>query len=124
MLSEPGDGGDAILAIMPAAPGSRLIGVVAGRLDRAATGERFAAPAAAAPVAPGDYASIVIYGPVQVRTTADLRAGQRVTMDSTGIRPLRTVMVDGVSLAEAVPTLGTTLGAPQDGLVWVLVNPQ
>jgi hypothetical protein len=55
--------------------------------------------------------SIIIYGPVPVCTIADLHVSQRVT-------------VEGVSLAEATPTLGSTLSAAQDGLVWVLVNPQ
>ncbi len=98
----------------PATPGSRLVGVVAGRVDRAATpgpGGRFGAPAVTTPAAPGDYVSIIIYGPVPVCTIADLHVSQRVT-------------VEGVSLAEATPTLGSTLSAAQDGLVWVLVNPQ
>jgi hypothetical protein len=38
---------------------------------------------------------------------------------------LKTVLVEGVTLAESVPTVGIALGAvDEDGLAWVLVNPQ
>jgi len=35
------------------------------------------------------------------------------------------VVVEGVTLTESAPTVGIALTAPdEDGLVWVLVNPQ
>ena len=41
------------------------------------------------------------------------------------MRALKTVVVEGVALAESAPVLGVALAAPdEDGLVWVLVNPQ
>jgi hypothetical protein len=38
-------------------------------------------------------------------------------------RALKTVVVEGLTLAESAPTIGIALAAPDEGgLVWVLVN--
>jgi len=78
---------------------------------------------------PGDYLTIVIYGPMQVRASTaggPIQAGTRLAVGDDGLaRPLRTVTVEGVTLAESAPLIGIALDAPDaDGLVWVLVNPQ
>jgi hypothetical protein len=76
------------------------------------------------PAAPGDYLAVVIYGPAQVQAGAGIQAGQRVTLGAAGVRALRRVTVEGVTLDEGGASLGIALEAAQDGLAWVLVNPQ
>lgn len=41
-----------------------------------------------------------------------------------GVRPLQTRIVEGMVVSEGAPVIGTAMGPAQDGLVWVLVNPQ
>ncbi|MEZ4768421.1 MAG: hypothetical protein R2844_08340 [Caldilineales bacterium] len=83
-------------------------------------------PRSGEPAAPGEeYLSVVIYGPVQVKAAGELEVGQRVTVDDTGVvRAMRRVEVEGVTLDEGGPSLGLSLDTAQDGMVWVLVNPQ
>jgi len=52
--------------------------------------------------------------------------GIRLAVGDRGVaQALKTVLVEGVTLAESVPTVGIALGAvDEDGLAWVLVNPQ
>jgi hypothetical protein len=82
----------------------------------------------AGPARPGDYVAITVLGVAQVKVQdgAAIRPGQRLTAaDTPGhARALRTVQVEGVRVDESGPTLGVALQAAQDGLVWVLVNPQ
>lgn len=80
---------------------------------------------------PGDFVSIVIYGPVQVK--ANIASGSIVTgtqlavTDNSEARALQTVEVNGVRLAESAPTIGIALESLEtdqpDDLIWVLVNP-
>ncbi len=137
--------------VVPAAAGQTAIGVVRGRaeLEQTAVGAPlysaplYSAPLYSAPLregesgarlipasgfaAPGDFLSIVIYGPIQVKgSDTTITPGTRLVVASDGsARPLKTLVVEGVTLAESAPTIGIALAAPDpDGLVWVLVNPQ
>jgi hypothetical protein len=114
------------------------VGVVRGRavLDEAPegqelrpgeTGRRLVPHDGAAQ--PGEYLSIVIYGPMQVKVGAaagPIQPGTRLVVGGSGAaRALKTVVVEGLTLAESAPTIGIALTAPDAaGLVWVLVNPQ
>lgn len=78
---------------------------------------------------PGEYVTIAIYGPVQVKASqigSQITAGTRLAVDENGrARPLQTTEVNGIQVAESAPTIGIALDQPSaDGLVWVLVNPQ
>jgi hypothetical protein len=55
-----------------------------------------------------------------------IQPGIRLAADDYGrTRALKTVVVEGVTLSESAPTVGIALGTvDEDGLVWVLVNPQ
>jgi hypothetical protein len=71
---------------------------------------------------------VVYSGPMQVSVAPGetaIAAGGRVAAAADGrVRPLRSRMVDGMVVAEGVPTLGVALGEAVDGAIWVLVNPQ
>jgi hypothetical protein len=124
--------------VAPLEQGGTAIGVVSGRaeLDIAAaaetlregeTGERLVPREG--PAGPGEYLSILIFGPAQVKadpSAGAIQPGMRLATGEGGlVRPLRTVTVEGVELAESAPTLGIALNAPDEqGLVWVLVNPR
>ena len=78
---------------------------------------------------PGEYLTIVVSGPMQVRAAAvagAIQPGAHLTAGADGqARALNTVVVDGVTLSESAPILGIALDEPDtQGLVWVLVNPQ
>ena len=78
---------------------------------------------------PGEYVTIIIYGPVQVRaseTSAVIEPGAKLAVSEIGLaRALQSVEIDGVRLAESAPAIGIALSAAdENGLVWVLVNPQ
>lgn len=75
----------------------------------------------------GDFVAITIQGVALVRVAPDaaIEAGQRLTAsDESGrARPLRTVVVDGVTLAESAATVGVALAVPtEEGLVPVYVR--
>lgn len=73
----------------------------------------------------GEYLAIVIYGPMPVRVQQSVAPGQRLTVAANGLaRPLHTVTVDGVELAENAATVGIVLSAVDEGVAWVLVNPR
>ncbi len=80
------------------------------------------------PARPGDYVAITVLGVAQVKVQDGeaIRPGQRLTVSATPghARALRTVQVEDVSVDESGPTLGVALETINDGLVWVLVNPQ
>ena len=108
-----------------------VVGVVAGRAELVTeedhrpteTGERLVPREGAAQ--PGEYATIVYSGPMQVRATGPIAAGAKLTVDEGGnARGLRKTEVNGVRVAEDAPVLGIALSESQDSLVWVLVNPQ
>ncbi|NJN84867.1 MAG: hypothetical protein HC802_22985, partial [Caldilineaceae bacterium] len=77
---------------------------------------------------PGDFVSVIIYGPAEVAVASLIAAGERVTVAEGGsVRALRRVEVDGVQLAEAAPSLGVALedgDSDGNGRIWVMVNPQ
>lgn len=132
------DNAPTLWRVVPAREGTAAVGVVRGKaeLDQAPAGatlrdgkngQRLVPRAGAAQ--PGEYLSIVIYGPMQVRAGAQdgpIGPGTRLAVDEAGAaRALKTVVVEGIALAESAPTVGIALTAP-DGkdLVWVLVNPR
>jgi hypothetical protein len=81
------------------------------------------------PARADDYVALTVLGVAQVKVSdaeKGLPAGTRLTAAARGLaRPLKTVVVEGVTLSESAPVVGTTLDTPdEDGYVWVLVNPQ
>lgn len=76
--------------------------------------------------------TIITHGVARVNVSSDggqeIVAGARLAAGDGGrVRALRTTTVDGVTVAEAAPTVGIVLQngveAGSDG-IWVLVNPQ
>lgn len=114
-----------------------VIGVVEGRMaltpvpqvrDEGA-GERLELRGAEGPARAGDFVALTVLGLARVKVDAapaPIRPGTRLTGAADGrARALKTVVVEGVTLAESAATLGIALAAPDaDGLAWVLVNPQ
>lgn len=75
----------------------------------------------------GDFVAITVQGVALARVAPDavIESGQRLTAsDDAGLaRSLRTVEVDGVTLAESAATIGVALGVPtEEGLVPVYVR--
>lgn len=127
IADSPFDGLDMLMRVRRATSGSALIGVVSGRAEpftSSEDGTNTLVPRNGEAAALGDYLSVVIYGPVQVEAASDVAIGQRVTVDDAGLRAMRRVEVDGVTLDEGGSSLGVALDAAKDGMVWVLVNPQ
>jgi len=123
--------------VVPAGTAGTVVGVVAGRAeieetlareaDQGEAGRRLVPRDGAA--GPGEYVTIVISGPMQVRASTlsgRIEPGARVAVAEDGLaRSLRTTVVEGVTLSERAPLIGIALDAPDaEGLVWVLVNPQ
>lgn len=122
-----------------AQPGQAVVGVVAGRADLVAdesdaeAGDppmepgQYLAPREGAAL-PGEYLTVVYSGPIQVRAApgeSAITAGMRVTAAADGaVRSLVTRTVDGMVVSEGAPVLGLALAPTENGLVWVLVNPQ
>jgi hypothetical protein len=108
-----------------------IVGVVEGRMalaSRTAETSTQDLRSVDGPARPGDYVAITVLGVAQVKVQdgAAIQPGQRLTAaDTPGTaRTLRTVQVEGVRLDESGPILGVALDAAEDGMVWVLVNPQ
>lgn len=121
--------------VLPAGGEQAVVGVVQGVAELVTedeprpneTGRRLVPREGA--VRPGEYLAIVIYGPVQVRVSAadgSIQPGMRQAVGESGAaRALKMVVVEGLTLAESAPTIGIALAVPdENGLVWVLVNPQ
>lgn len=130
------DGVNVLLELSLAQDGQGVIGVVQGQARQASyadavTGRvtRRLLPGSGV-CRPGDPVTIVTYGLAQVNVDASqpVQAGQRLTAagDSGLARPLRTVEVEGVRLAESRATIGIALEDSKEGerLIWMLVNPQ
>ncbi|WP_423224945.1 hypothetical protein [Candidatus Amarolinea aalborgensis] len=109
-----------------------VIGVVQGRAQ-IAHGEKDGAVldgAQAAPgrVMPGDLMFVVVNGMAQVKVdpaAGAVAANQRLTVSDVGrVRPLQSRLIDGMRVTEGAPTIGVSLDAAQNGMVWVLVTPQ
>ena len=126
-----------LLEVGLAGTGDAVIGVVAGSAEIAAEtnpslGENVESLVPRDGAAqPGEYVHIVIFGPMQVKASALDRAiqmGDKLSVNSSGAaRSLQTRMLDGMSISESAPTIGTALeglDANHDGLIWILVNPQ
>ncbi|MBP6802486.1 MAG: hypothetical protein KBE23_21360 [Chloroflexi bacterium] len=126
-----------LLEVGLAGTGDAVIGVVAGSAEivtetNPSLGENVESLAPRDGAAqPGEYVHIVVFGPMQVRASAlgsAIQMGDKLSVNSSGAaRSLQTRMLDGMSISESAPTLGTALeglDANQDGLIWVLVNPQ
>jgi hypothetical protein len=124
--------------VVPATESMTAVGVVRGRaeLDKSPasadkqegeTSQRLVPGEGAAQ--PGEYLSIVIYGPMQVKANlADgaIQPGMRLVVSASGtVRALKMVEVEGIVVAESAPQLGIALSElDEQGMVWVLVNPQ
>lgn len=123
--------------VVPAGSAGTVVGVVGGRaeieetlargVDQGEVGRRLVPRDGDA--GPGEYVTIVISGPMQVRASTlsgRIEPGARVAVAEDGLaRALRTTVVEGVTLSESAPLIGIALDAPDaEGLVWVLVNPQ
>jgi hypothetical protein len=125
------DNADHLLQVAPAGAGLPIVGVVAGwaQVDikqeprEGESGVRLVPRDGAA--APGDYVSIIYNGPVQVKASGGVVVGQRLTIGDDGAaRSLRRTEINGIPVIEDAPLLGIALSQPENGLVWVLVNPQ
>ncbi|MBU0490861.1 MAG: hypothetical protein KKB13_03335 [Chloroflexi bacterium] len=113
-----------------------VVGVVEGRLaltpvpqPEGKEEQRLELRSAEGPARPGDYVALTVLGLARVKVDAGqgaIQPGTRLTSGAGGwARALKTVVVEGVTLAESAPVLGIALDAPdENGLVWVLVNPQ
>jgi hypothetical protein len=124
------EGAPMLLQIKPARPGEAIVGVVQGQADMdvhdpSGSDESTRLVPRAGAAKPGDYLVVVTYGPMQVRTSGQITPGTRLTVGEQGIlRPLHTVEIDGVQLAESAPILGIALSEPDaKGLMWILVSP-
>ncbi len=125
-------GGQPVLAVRRASADGAC-GVVAGRaalVESVKDGKTsVSAEAAQGTIAPGDHLFIIVSGLAQARVDAaagPIAAGQRLTTANAGGRgrALRTVSVEGVSVAEAAPVIGMALEPLPAGqrLIWVLVG--
>lgn len=113
--------------------GAGVIGVVQDRMVfRAPPGpdkvnERVL-QSAEGPARPGDYVSLAVYGIAYVRVSPEgsLAPGMRLTpADTAGtVRPLRTEMIQGMTVTEGTPIIGVLLEAPdaESGLAPVFVT--
>jgi hypothetical protein len=128
IAGSPFAGTDMLFQVRRATPGSPLVGVVSGRAEPYTSQEDGSQTLVARhgqPAAAGEYLSVVIYGPMQVRAAGHINTGQRVTVDQAdAVRAMGRVTVDGVTLDEGGSSLGVALETAGDGLVWVLVNVQ
>ncbi len=113
-----------ILRVHRAAPGEAVIGVVQARGVRARAerdGQTIeSVDLAESEIQAGDYLFLVVYGPAQVRADASsgaIAAGARLAAGGQPghARVLRTAMVEGVTVAEAAPHVGTALEALDSG---------
>ena len=124
-----------LMEVAAAGIGDTAVGVVQGRAEimvepevEGATPQERLAPAEGA-AKPGDYVTIITNGVAPVKASqlaTGIVAGTRLAVEAEGrVRALQTVQIDGVTVAESAPTVGIALEKPDDnGLVWVLVNPQ
>ena len=131
-----GNGAPLPLVRLAGANWNGVVGVVEGRLALTPVpqpdgeeGQRLEWRSAEGPARPGDYVALTVLGLARVKVDAGqgaIQPGTRLTSGAGGwARALKTVVVEGVTLAESAPVLGIALDAPdEDGLVWVLVNPQ
>jgi hypothetical protein len=123
-------GAPMLLQIDSARSGGAIVGIVQGRAemdihDDSVPNETVRLVPRAGAAKPGEYVLIVTYGPMQVRADGPIAPGTRLTVGDHGmVRPLHTVEIDGVQLAESAPILGIALSEPDaEGQIWVLVNP-
>ncbi len=133
----PGSGAPLPLVRLAGPEAIGVVGVVEGRLaltpvpqpEGEGAGERLELRSAEGLARSGDYVALTVLGVARVKVDAGLAAiepGMRLTSGTGGrARALKTVIVEGLTLAESAPVLGIALAAPdEDSLVWVLVNPQ
>jgi hypothetical protein len=133
----PGTGAPLPLVQLTGPEATGVVGVVEGRLALTLVpqpeGEeaqpRLELRSAEGPARSGDYVALTVLGVARVKVDAgqgSIQPGTRLTSGTGGrVRALKTVVVEGVTLTESAPVLGIALTAPdEDGLVWVLVNPQ
>ncbi len=81
---------------------------------------------AAGPIRPGDYLSVIVFGPTDVKCGPDqeINVGEGLTVDDAGrIRSLRKTEVNGIMIAENVGILGKAVeDANGSGTIKVFVN--
>jgi hypothetical protein len=120
-VTDPLPGGHADLPVVRLATADEftgLIGVVQSRMvwEPAPGKEEYSLHSVSGSAKSGDYVSLIIYGVAQVKVApgSDIRAGDRVTAsDRAGaVRGLQTRTLDGMTIAEGAPTIGTALAAP------------
>ena len=129
---QPGDNIPLMLVCSAGAGSSGVVGVVESRMVLAPMAQSEDEPrlqGAEGPARPGDYVALIVFGPARVKVDTSqgaVQPGMRLTAAEGGrVRALKTVVVDGVTLSESAATIGIALDAPdEEGLVWVLVNPQ
>ncbi len=118
----------ALVRLADAGSQQGVVGVVEGRMALTPHpqlgGEAGQDPAlelrsAAGAAQPGDYVALTVLGVAQVKVEAGaaIEPGQRLVGSTAPgrARPLRTVEVDGVRLAEDAPAIGVALAAPAPG---------
>ncbi len=82
------------------------------------------------PAQPGDYVALRVLGVALVKAdsmSGVIQPGERLTASNVpgSARPLQKVEVNRMVVAESAPVIGVALSAPdENGMVWVLVNPQ
>lgn len=134
------DGAGPVLAVQLADDDQRqgVIGVVVSRMELVpAPGKSeqdgpvpLVLQSVPGPASAGDLVDIVIFGMAQVKVDAQaaISAGQRLTVAEQpgSARPIKTVAVEGIQVAESAPVIGVALEDKAGGnsSLWVLVNPQ
>jgi hypothetical protein len=120
-----------VVEVSQAAGSDGIIGVVAGRAELDKASDEPGLVPREGPAQPGDYVNIITGGLAQVKAsalTAPIQEGARLTAAAeTGYaRPVKTVAVQGVQIAENTPILGVALESLEAGqdAIWVLVNPR
>lgn len=124
---------DPVLRVQQSGPAAQgVVGVVFSRAAVTPTEKEGATldsiQAAEGSAQPGDYLLIVVQGLAKVKVTAGdaLTPGQRLKASTSAgeARPLRTTVVDGITLDEGGPVVGVLLASPDpaSGLAPVMVT--
>jgi hypothetical protein len=108
-----------------------IVGVVEGRMELVpAPGKEgeFELHSVAGAAKPGDLVAITVLGAAQVKVAAQaaIQPGQRLTVGQQPgtARAMQSRQIEGMTVDEGGPSLGVALEPAENGLIWVLVNPQ
>lgn len=126
-----------LLEVGLATEGDNIIGVVQGNAEPVATKEPrpdeigLRLIPGGGEAAPGAFVTILTHGLAQVHAQAlhnAIHQGDRLTINQNGqARPLATITLDGIELAEDAAVLGIALEPLTSGKtdkIWVLINPR